>query len=259
MKSMQKYIEGAFRNFIGSFRTLDRKILYVAAYNLVFYLALVAAYNKFTALFMKKAEPVLAIAGTDFVKASDTVMQAHAATIQNFYKIIFAYGVLFIIAVFAVYAVTNLLVWAAITEKKLKKLKKKFIAGFVAVNAIWAAALILGFAAIIRSIRPGIMPYWLFAFALLYIHLATLSYIFYFKKAKIGKTFKSAFSGGISKLQYFIVPYALAAIVYTAVNYALLYLAKIQVFANITFYFVIFVFFMAWLRIYIYSFARNLA
>lgn len=255
---LKGYLDKALRNFAYSFKSLDRKILYVVVFNLVFYLVLLACYNSLSTAIMKQAEPVFAIAGADFKAGNDAALQANMEIIDTFYRNMASYMGGIIVLLLAVYGITNLLVWSTITGTRIKKAKKAFMAKFIALSALLAAAAIGLTMLVIWSVRTAVVPYWLLVLVILYIHLGTIAYISYFMKKKIGKSIKSAFSTGFARLHHFIVPYILVALVFIVLNYATAFISKGPLLGNMTFYFIVFIFFIAWFRIYVYSFAKDL-
>ena len=112
---------------------------------------------------------------------------------------------------------------------------------------------------IVWSVRTEVVKYWIFALLFIYAHISTMLWISYFMKKKIGKSIKSSFNLGISKIQHFIIPYVLAAVVFTALNFIIMPISKVYTGNLMTIYFIIFLFYFAWLRFYIYSIAKKIA
>ncbi len=258
MKRMMNYLREAGRNFINTFKALDRTIFLVVVYNLVFYLLLLAAYMKYISLIATTAEPLLKWGVGDFASVSKETAQSYMATIDMFYINMALYAVLFLVLVLAVYALTNLLVWGAITSTDLRKQKLNFFLRYSALNLVWCSAWALLFAVVVWSVKKEAIAYWLLAIALLYGHLTAALYISYFRKKRVGKSIRSAFDIGLANIHRFIVPYLLAAAVFIALNLVVFPFQNLYLTHLTTVNFIIFLFYFAWLRIYIYSFAKNL-
>jgi hypothetical protein len=252
-----EYLKETFENFKDSFRNLDKTILYVVVYNMVFYLASYAVYTKMLSKFMEKAQPVFDIATENVYGASEAVIESQVHIIRSFRFAFWSYGIGFIIAIFLLYALVSLLVWGAITKKKLKP--SKFELNFFLLNLIWIVGAGIIIYLMASSFKLESLALGLLALMLIYAHLTTILYIAYFKKKKIRKSIKSAFNTGIAKIHHFIVPYVFALAVFIVLNIIIRPIgAAAQAYMNIIF-FIAFLFYFAWLRIYIYSFAKKLA
>lgn len=257
-KEIGKYIKKTFRNFIKSFKSLDRTMLYIVVYKLVFYLAVLAFYGKFVEIMVKRVQPVFAMVTTTVSPESKELLKAQIGTIKGFYWSIAIYAIIFALILFLIYALTNLFIWSAITDTKLRKSRASFILKFYGLSAIWFIAWSVLVLMVIWSIKINVVLYWFLAIALLYSHLTTLLYISYFKGKGLGKSIKSSFNTGFAKLQNFILPYVFAALVFLLLNILLIPLGRIIHTNLMTVYFIVFIFYFAWLRLYIYSFARDL-
>lgn len=251
------YIKETFSNFVDSFRNLDKTILYVVVYNFVLYISSYAVFRKMLDSFMDKAAPIFDIATQNAYGASDVILQNQVGIIRTFRHAFWSHGVSFLVIIFLIYTLINLIVWAAITNKKLKR--SRFELNFFGLNLMWVAgtAIIVYFFS--SSFKPESIAIGLFILMLIYSHLTTILYIAYFKKKKIGKSVKSAFNTGFAKLHHFILPYAFAAAIFIILNAILMPIGNSLRQHSNTIFFITFLFYFAWLRIYIYSFAKKLA
>jgi hypothetical protein len=227
-------------------------------YKLVFYLAVLAFYGKFVEIMVKRVQPVFSMVTTAVSPESKALLQSQIGTIRGFYWSLAIYAIIFALILFLIYALTNLFIWSAITDTKLRKSRASFISKFYGLSAIWAVALSVLFLIVAVSIRTKAVLYWFLVIALLYSHLTTLLYISYFKGKRLGKSIKSAFNTGFVKLQHFILPYVFAVLVFVLLNMLLMQMGRIIYTNLMTVYFIVFIFYFAWLRLYIYSFARDL-
>lgn len=254
-----EYIKGSWKNFISSFRTLDRRILHVVVYDLVFFIICFGLFYLFRKVLVSKLGSIAGfnIGAEGFQPGPE--LAANAEIAKSMYSVFVAYIIIFLLIGIALYILANLLIWAQIAEKRLKKMKKKFAGKFFLMNFIWIAAWIALFFLVMNSIRTEKAMHWILGFGIAYAHLTTVMYISYFKSAKAKKAVSQAFSTGIGKIHYFIVPYAFAIALFYIVNYIAGLLQPLpdsyQMFAAT----VLVLFYFAWLRIYIYSFARDLA
>lgn len=258
MKKPLNYLREAGRNFIGSFRTLDRGIFLIVVYRMVFYISVIVAFTKYQSVMIKSIEPISAFGVSDFANLSESTMISVSSALKSVYFSLFLYAALFGIAILLVYSITNFLIWAAITSTKINKSRIRFMLRFIGLNYIWAIAWAVLFVLIAVSIRREVVGYWGIALILLYSHFTALLCISYFMKKRIGKSIKSAFSTGFGKIQHFVVPYVLAAAVFMVINLVFMPLQRhYATYLNIV-NIILFLFYFAWLRIYIYSFAKKL-
>ena len=160
----------------------------------------------------------------------------------------------------AMYTLTNLFIWAFVTEKK--KLKKPFVKKFFVLNMIWVIGWFALSMIIFSGLKSEVFLKWALSIVLIYSHLTTIMYISYFTKGNAVNAFKKAFDIGITKIHYFIVPYIFAGILFVLMN------KVIAPFQNVAFTtlspdlatiigVVIFMFYGAWLRMYMYSFVKR--
>ena len=253
----KEYLKSKFDEFINSFKTLDRTLLYIVVYKLVFYIAIVISYNKFASILQEKSGPILAIASSS-ISHSAEVLSSQAATLKGFLFSMLGYLIFFVIILYIIYTLMNLFIWSTITRTKLKKSSKNFIMKFFGLNLIWLIGWIVVIFLLLMSLRKETVPYWFAGVAFVYSHLTVLLYIAYFKRKKISRSLKSAFNTGFAKLHKFIIPYILAVVVFAIVN-AVFTPIGTRLYTGVnTVFLIAFLFYAAWLRIYIYSFAKKL-
>jgi len=258
MKKIANYLKESGSNFANTFRRLDRTIFLVVVYDIVFFLSLAAVYRKYSSLMIKAAGPILEISIDDMTFVTKQAAQSYLSTLHMFYVRMALYAVLFFLIMVAIYALTNMLIWSAITSTDIRKQKPGFFIRYSILNLVWCAVWALLYVLVVWSVRTGVVGYWLVAMALLYGHITSLVYISFFRRKKAGSAVKSAFSAGFARLQHFIVPYILAALVFVLLNIIVMPFQRAYITQVTTVNFIIFLFYFAWLRIYIHSFAKGL-
>ncbi len=259
----KNYLKSTFNNFISSFKNIDRTIIFIVAYKLIFYAACVFMFFKFRDILLVKAEPLMGIDPGVIRGGPSPELSAVAETIKSFYIGIVMYALIFVLILLAVYIAANFLIWSRITRKKIKNTKHVFAARFFLLNVLWVVPWLFLAAIIVRSVRVEVLIEWMLGMVLLYIHLTAVLYISYFKTGKAARAVRKAFDIGFTKIHYFMVPYLFAAIIFTILN---IVLAPFKNYAIVlgglsrtnTFTLIAFLFYAAWLRIYIYSFAKDL-
>ena len=141
-------------------------------------------------------------------------------------------------------------------------MKKPFIKKFFVLNMLWVIGWFLLSIFIFSGLKPEVFLKWAVGIVLIYSHLTAIMYIAYFTKGNAVKSLRKAFDIGITKIHYFIIPYIFAGILFLLLNTA------ISPFQNFAFTnlgpnsativgVVIYMFYGAWLRIYLYSFVKR--
>ena len=263
MHEAKDYLISALGNFRDSFKNLDRTILFIVAYKLVFYIASILLILNLRNIILKKGEPLLGIDPEILRMGQGPELAALSESVRSFYSQITMYAVLFCILILALHIAANFLIWAAITGKRIRKVKPCFALRFFAMNILWVALWAFLAAIAFMSIRPEVFFKWAFGIVLVYSHFTAVVYISYFKGSRAARSLKKAADVGINKIQHFIVPYALAGLIFLALNIALAPLSRLTMFsgrltASYAAVFIVFLLYAAWLRIYIYSFAKKL-
>lgn len=251
-----KYLKNKWAEFIESFKNLDKGILMIAMYRLIFYFAVIFSWKKLSGMILGGIEPLVAFASTASELTSAEMFKQQTLAFQSFYTSVIIYFIIAVLVTVTVYIATNMLIWNTITGKKLKK--SKFELRFLGMNLIWVLAWGLLSFLLLMSIRTNVIAFFFLGIVLLYAHLTTLLYIAFYKKKKIGKSIRSAFGTGFAKIKSFIVPYLLAFVLFLLLNFAVAPLGRITVIPVNTIYFIVFLFYFAWFRTYIYSFAKKL-
>lgn len=257
------YLSSAARNFAGSFRNLGRTITYITAYKLLFYAFCIFATLKFRDIIIGRGESLMQIDPAILRAGPSPELAALSASIKGFYSQIIAYIAILALLILAAYIITNFLIWALITGRKLRKAKRSFALRFALLNALWIAGWAALAVLLVSSLRPEVIMRWLLGITLVYCHFTAVMYIAYFMREKAVKAFRKAFDVGVTKVHHFIVPYFFAFVIFMLLNKIL------SPFQNLNFVmtnpdaatiigFVIFLFYGAWLKIYIYSFAKKL-
>ncbi len=255
MKKIADYIKKTFKELIGSFKSLDRKgYLLVVAYSLAF---VVLAYLS-TVLFNKKfinfieRSMVYFPTITNQIAGADVSAQASAIIVKIFI-IIFTY--LFITTV--IYGVFNALVWRQISGKKFTK---KFFWKFIAMDFVWTVLWMFFIFLLAGSIRAEVLPWWIVIFFIIFIHLSTVMRISFTKHTRIWKPMADAFKTGIGKIKHFVVPYIYAGVLIALLQVILNLIGMIGI--NFSYFLwivvIVNVFMLAWVKYYIYSFAKKL-
>lgn len=255
---LKKYLVKTAAGFFNSFAKLDRTILYIVVYKLVFYLGLLGCYKVSSMVFFQKSMPLFKLAASDASVQTKEVLQTYIQAIHTFYIEMALYAALFAIIIFAIYSLTNLLIWSAITGKKLKKKDMKFSAGFFGLSAVWVLTWVMIMLLAVLSVRTEVVALWIVPITLFYGHFTNLAYISYFKRGKVFKSIRSSFGVGTSKLGAFILPYILTLVGFIIINLVLMLIPIFIKIRPMTLYFIVFLFYFAWFRIYVYSFAKKL-
>ncbi|MBN2111659.1 hypothetical protein JW707_01030 [Candidatus Woesearchaeota archaeon] len=254
---VKNYIKEKYSEFIEGFKSLDRTLLFVVVYNLVFYISVVISYSKMLDIMYDMSQPLMAIAAST-LSESVQILDSQIATFKMFYFSMIGYAALFLIILYLIYSLTNLFMWSAITKTKLRKSSRNFILKFFGLNLAWLVAWAVLVFILLLSLRTETVPFWFVAAILIYAHTTTIAYIAYFKRKKICVSIKSAFNTGFAKLHKFLIPYVFALIVFIIINAVFTPIGNMLYKGVNTIFLIAFLFYSAWLRIYVYSFAKKL-
>lgn len=248
------YLVRTFKDLIASFRNLDKRFFLVALYDLLFILSALliiiggSALLGGTSLKILQAQPSLAPAIADIQFNVPPYLLAKVIGTLAIWAAITFIGILICQALFKGF------MWNTIMSKKLSW---SYFKGFFALNLLWF--LIWAAASIIIYIGAR-QPYRLYiqlGYFLLLFHFTTILYIVFTRIHKVKKSIKLAFSLGVRKLGYFIIPYIYAVVIYAVIS-QLLRLAdpatRIGTFITV----VVTILFIAWLRLYAYSIAKEI-
>jgi len=156
----KEYFKETGKNFINSFTNINSSLLFVVVYDFVFYIFLMISYSKYTSILQVAMEPILEIGARDFGPDATELAVSASSAINHVYFNIFLYGVIFLVSAILIYAVTNFLIWSAITSTKIQKSNKNFALKFLGLNYIWCVVWILLSLILIWSVRTEVIKYW---------------------------------------------------------------------------------------------------
>lgn len=262
-KSAAEFAKKQLNQFFEPFKSLDRKIFYIVLCRIAFYAFSIVSAIILRNILLKKGEGLMNIDNSLLAAGPSPELSAVSSAIKSFYYQAFAYSIIIAIAIFAAYLITNFIIWSLISGRDPRKAGKKFTRKFLIMAGLWAAGWILASSIIISSMRQETILKASLALLLIYSHFTAVLYTSYFKNGKAAKAFRKAFDAGFTKIHYFIIPYAFAGIIFFLLNKIFLPLNRIDYIslnanASTALFLAIFLFYAAWLRIYIYSFAKNL-
>lgn len=252
------YLKDSWKNLITSFKSLDKRILHVVIYDLLFFIICFGVFYLFKLLITLKAEPLKGFKLDESALVPGSDLAANTQLLKGFYNTMLFYVILFALILVLVYIFANLLIWIQVTGRKPRKIKFNFAKNFFLINIIWVITWLILFLVVINSLRPETTYFWMLGFIVFYAHLTAIMYISYFKSARIRKAVKQAFNIGFAKIHHFIVPYVFVAVIFYIINNVLRLFIQLpdtyRIFAST----IILLFYFAWLRFYVYSFVKDL-
>lgn len=162
-----------------------------------------------------------------------------------------------IISMIAVSALLKSLVWNKI---KLNKFNKLYIKRLFLLNLWWIPVWLIVMTLITMLFKLEASKWIIGIIALAFFHLTTILSALFDEKKAVSQTIKNAFAIGIKKLHVFIVPYVLAAVILSFLATILypLMLIQINLIVLISIFVIVFLFFEAWIRLYIPMIAKKI-
>lgn len=231
---------GSFLCIIQSFK--NKNILFVFAYDLCFLLIagiIAKAASKIMSLQLQKA-------GITTAPTPEIISQQLGA-IKTLAITIFIITIIFYFVTLLAYSLSRAYIWTKIMNTKPTR---EYIKKFFALNLVWITCWTLLFMLSVTVISSEYYKYMLLAGIILYIHLTTIMHHAYTYKQEIKRAIGKAFTTGIGKIGYFIIPYIYIIIVYIIATKAFVLIpAQAQYYAM----FAVLLLFMAWYRTYMNS------
>src|SRR3989338_1446772 len=252
----KNYFKESIDLFLLSFKKININLIYPIFYDSLFYLT--AGFAFVIWLFILKSQSSLlrdtytGIFSIDFSSLSAldlNYIQNSIPIMRNF----FLFAILSVVGwVIFITLITSLFkgpIWCKVCREKLTI---RFFIKFFLLNSIWLISWLAAAFIIAVGIKEDIALYLITLLVMLFLYLTPFLFIFFAKNKRLS-AIKGAFSFGIRKIHYFILPYLLAVIVFLAVSqlYWLYRLLPDKVEIAITA--LIFLAFLAWLRAYIYD------
>jgi hypothetical protein len=246
LKGCGKYFAHSFREFIESFKNLDKRFFRIALFDALFLISVL----------------VVVIAFSSFI---GTAKQGFLPDISGDVSMIAVYalsGALVMLAIWAAFTFLGIsacqalfkgLIWTTVMSKKFTK---RYFWKMFGLNLVWFLLWMIPSLIIYYGLNPDYKSVIQPLYFLVIFHFTTLLYIIFTRKNAIKRSIKLALSIGTRKIKYFILPYIFAAIIYVVLGQLYNYVdpgAKLGMVTAV----VVTLFLIAWLRLYIYSIVEH--
>ena len=246
------FIKQNYTLLINSFKRINLKILLILIFDILFYFIFIQVGKFLLKVITKKADNVDLT--QNLIDLNQQAANNLLSSMREFF-LFFAFSIiLFLILMIISWSIFNGLIWSIVSDKKfnLKFFKKFFLLNLICLQ-IWFLLIIL-FAIIMK---PQTAAIFMIIILIIAFYLTNILYPLFLKENRIRKI-KEAFKLGISKIHYFIVPYAiiiaLFLIILNAYN-----LIIVKIYPNPYVLYGIILLFIAWLRYYFVEIVTSLS
>jgi hypothetical protein len=248
LKTAGKYLASTYRELFESFKNLDKKFFVISLYDALFIASALFIFMLGSSLLGKAISKLMPLASDPFGIAGTQVSLLFKAI-----AVLAIWAVAVFVAIVIAQTIFKGLIWTTIMGKKFtsRYFKKLFW-----VNVSWfllwlVTSLIIYYGASVkyRIYVQGI-------YYLLLFYFTTILYILFTRKNVIKRTISKALSLGVRKVRYFIIPYIYAVIIFVIISQLFRVInpaTKLGMFIGV----ILTIFFIAWMRLYIYSIAKD--
>ena len=243
--------------FIRSFKRIDKRFIYVALFDFLFYLGVAFSFWIFAKLlvwslgsFFMVSGAVLSagsIAGFDQVAASAGDLGLLLRQFQG--KLALSFAVLWLLLVI-VFTFFKGLAWGFVSGQKLGR---RYFAQFFRLNLLWLGCLALLCLFLFGVLKPGAAGLVLLLLSIIAVYLTSVLYAVFNPGAGIKDLFRMLWRAGIERFYLFAVPWVIAVSLLLA--FVFLVIALLAVFyqnAALFALFAVLVLWQAWFKYYLY-------
>lgn len=248
LKTAGKYLASTYRGLFESFRNLDKKFFVISLYDALFIASALFIFMLGSSLLGKAASKLIPFASDPFGIAGTQV--------SLLFKAIFVlaiWAVAVFVAIVIAQTVFKGLIWTTIMGKRYTK---KYFKKLFWVNVIWFLLWLITSLIIYYGARASYRVYVQGIYYLLLFYFTTILYILFTRKNVIKRSISKALSLGVRKVRYFIIPYIYAVVIFVVISQLFRIInpaSKAGMFVGV----ILTVFFIAWMRLYIYSIAKD--
>lgn len=254
------YAKDSFRGLKRSFTQIRIRSFLIAVFFELLFIALAAKLiiPTFQASIISYVTAKLPMMPTVATTAMTADLAGASSSVRMVLAAIFAIIFGFMLILSITYALTNLMIWAQISGRKITS---SFSWRFAAAELVWILGWVIIFVIIANSIKQEAAASWTVALIISYAHLTTVMHIALTRHGEVWLPLGRAFSAGIGKIHHFILPYIFAGTIFIIIFSMLKAIGTLRI--NVTAYSVFFVVLLSlyavWAKYYIYSFAEGLA
>jgi len=246
-KGFKNYIKNEFSLFLGSFKKLDRRMIYTVLIDFVFVSLIVLSIMGWNSIMIKKMGSI----DPTLLENPEGMSAEQAAQAAELVKGQFAGLVLWTIAIalssFLLMVLFKGWIWNIVMKKRTTL---NFFGKFLLLNLLWYILWLVPSIIIVSSLKEtAAKVFFLIAFALCVFFTAIL-YVFFIKSNLVFDSVKNAFSIGFGRISVFIAPIlfiALTVVIISIVTIPMKYIPlKVSAAISIVILFV----YTAWIRFY---------
>ena len=243
----QGFLELNYSMFINSFRKIKLWILAIIALDIAFYFILMQAGTLFLGMLQQKASGITLDSA---LLANPAGIEALSSTIRGFFIFLIASIIILIVFIAALSGILKGIIWTISAGKKPAFV---FMKKFLLLSMIWIPSWLILVFLLAIGIKQDTAPLFILALVPFYLHFTNVLYILFLEESRIGMI-KKAFSMGIRKILYYLIPYAAIALLFYAIS-SVYNIISLKTGINPNVYLVIVVCFVAWVRYYLISIA----
>lgn len=226
----------------GSFKSINKGILFVLLYDILFYLGIFLAGFMFVNALESRSNTV--DLNQDILGLGLDSAQQMLSSVKGFFFFLIFLTIAFLLFIIINWSIFKGLIWATISKRKIEK---DMMINFLKLNLVWMGCWILIFVFIIFSFQDLAAAILIIIGILLFLYFSVILYTFYMRKPKKG-LIKKALGFGFTKFHYYLLPLILVGIALTFLNTLMSYLYI----PNLLTYSITLVF-LAWIRYYLHS------
>ncbi len=203
MKKQQlNFLEWNNNIFISSIKKIDLNIILIVILDTLFYL--LSGY--FVIFWLQRIQAKMASFSlpTDIISLGTEKAQQLVSEVKTFYYLIIFSFILVLIAIIFLASILKGIIWAKTTNTKISF---KLISKFLGLNLIWMSFWFLIIFLIVYLVEPRLTPWFTIASIILALYFTNTIYTIFMKEQKF-KSILDAIKLNITKIQLFLLPYA---------------------------------------------------
>ena len=256
MRKKKNYWKKNYNLFLNSFKKTDKRLIYIALCDFLFFLLLIGGLYVWNSGVAKGIESIPKELLENPENLSPEKTQETALLMKDYLISIVGYTILLVIFIFLIWCLFKGYIWNLALKKKFNL---KYYGKFLLLNllwiAIWLVPLILLF--ILLKTKPSAK--FLVIILVFLVYFTNILYILFTKNNLIMESIKNAFNLGFNKIHLFVLPYVLiilAMVVVSLVTWPTSFLpVKVYTFIST----LALVFLLAWARLYLADVVKDVS
>ena len=198
-----EYLKKSKASFISFFRKIDKRVIYIALFDLLFFAILMTGLFVWNNKVMEKTNEISPDLLENPANLSPENAAETAALIKGFVVSVIACTLLLLVFLLIVWSFSRGIIWNMVFKKGFTF---KYYRKFLLLNLLWFAAWLIPVVLIIASLKRKPSAMVLLIIFVLFCYLTALIYIIFTKNNLIWESIKEVFKLGFGKIQFFILP-----------------------------------------------------